>query len=97
MQLTKTNIRDLKNYFSKKPILRAYLFGSYARKEAHSNSDIDILVELDYSEPIGFKFYNIREELKNLLGKKVDLVSEAGLSDFVRPFVEKDRVLIYER
>ncbi|MCG2716559.1 MAG: nucleotidyltransferase domain-containing protein, partial [Candidatus Marinimicrobia bacterium] len=36
------------DYFKDKPVLRAYLFGSQVRNEADVDSDIDILVELDY-------------------------------------------------
>jgi len=35
--------------------------------------------------------------LQNLLKKKVDVVSYEGLSKYVKPFVDQDKVLIYER
>ena len=76
---------------------KAYLFGSYARNEAGKNSDIDILVELDHTSPIGMKFFAYQVELEELLKIKVDLVSAEGLSKYVKPFVDKDKVLIYER
>jgi len=88
----------LQHYFSGRPIRRAYLFGSYARGTANSvDSDLDILVELDYSKPIGMKFFTFALELEKLLNKRVDLVSAEGLSPHVRPFVDKDKVLIYEK
>ena len=87
----------LSNYFSTKPVRRAFLFGSAARNEARKRSDIDILVELDYSQPIGMKFFGYQLELEKLLNKKVDLVSAEGLSKHVKPFVDKDKVLIYEK
>ncbi|MEJ0057372.1 MAG: nucleotidyltransferase domain-containing protein [Bacteroidota bacterium] len=81
-----------------RPIRRAYVFGSYARKTAiRERSDLDILVELDHSKPIGLKFFTYQTELEELLKKKVDLVSTEGLSIHIKPFVDKDKVLIYER
>lgn len=80
-----------------RPIRKAYVFGSYARETALRDSDIDIVVELDHTEPIGMKFFGYRLELENLLKKKVDLVSIEGLSEHVRPFIDKDKILIYER
>ncbi|HMJ70126.1 MAG TPA: nucleotidyltransferase domain-containing protein [Cyclobacteriaceae bacterium] len=81
-----------------RPIRKAYVFGSYARETAvKDSSDIDIMVELDHSEPIGMKFFGYRLELEKLLKKKVDLVSAEGLSKHIRPFIDKDKILIYER
>jgi predicted nucleotidyltransferase len=39
----------------------------------------------------------MRLDLQDILGKKVDLVTEKGLMPFARPSVEKDKVLMYER
>jgi predicted nucleotidyltransferase len=97
MILSEHHIDHLKNYFSGRPIKKAYLFGSYSRNEADEDSDVDILVELDHTEPIGMKFFSFQEELEQILKKKVDLVSYEGLSRHVKPFVDKDKVLIYER
>lgn len=87
----------LHQFFSDKPIKKAYLFGSYARNEANRNSDIDILLELDYEKPIGMKFFGYQAELENLLNMKVDLVTTDGLSKYVKPLIDRDKILIYER
>jgi predicted nucleotidyltransferase len=90
-----TNI--LREYFAGKPVKKAYLFGSYARNTAVKGaSDIDILLELDYSKPIGMKFFSFQRELEDLLHDKVDVVTSDGISKYVLPFIEKDKVLIYE-
>ena len=97
MKLSSKNINKLKLFFSGIPVKRAYLFGSYSRNEADKNSDIDILVELDHSSPIGMKFFSYNDELERLLNKKVDLISDEGISKYIRPFIDKDKILIYER
>ena len=97
MNLSNKNKLMLQQFFSGRPVKKAYLFGSYARNEADSQSDIDILVELDHTKPIGMKFFAYQVELEELLKIKVDLVTEGGLSKYVKPFVDKDKVLIYER
>ena len=76
---------------------KAYLFGSYSRNEADENSDIDILVELDHTTPIGMQFFTYGDELQTILKKKVDLVTYEGLSKYVKPYIDKEKVLIYER
>ncbi len=90
-------INILSDYFKEKPVLKAWLFGSYSRGEETSNSDIDILVTLDKSKPIGMKFFMMWSELEELLGKKVDLVSDGTLLPFAQNTAERDKVLIYER
>ena len=86
------------NYFQDKPVKKVYLFGSYARNEETPESDVDILVDVDYGkEPLFslFEFGGMLEDLKDLLRKDVDLVSTDGISKFIRPYIEKDRILIY--
>lgn len=85
------------NYFKTQPVLKAWLFGSYARGEQTSHSDVDILVELDHSQPVGLKFFGMYEDLKELLGKNVDLVTVPSLASFARESVDRDKRLIYER
>ena len=84
-------------YFKGQPVLKAWLFGSYSRGDERPDSDVDILVSLDYSEPIGLKFFGMYEDLRALLGRNVDLVSERTLAAFARKSVDRDKVLVYER
>ncbi|MDZ7648832.1 MAG: nucleotidyltransferase domain-containing protein [Cytophagales bacterium] len=97
MYLSPEYKQAIQRFFKGRPVKRAYIFGSYARNEGHAKSDLDILVELDHSSPIGMKFFTYQAELEELLNTKVDLVSSEGLSRYVKPFVDKDKVLIYER
>lgn len=87
----------IRNYFKDKPVLKAYLFGSFSRGEANQSSDIDILVELDYSKPIGLEFVQMQLDLQDLLNRKVDLISEKAVSKYVKPYIDKDKVMIYAR
>ena len=97
MTLTNTDIEVIKHYFQDKPVLKAFLFGSYSRKEASIDSDIDILVELDYSKHIGIKFISMKYDLEEKLHKRIDLVSNNAVSKYVLPFINVDKQLIYER
>jgi hypothetical protein len=97
MNLSSNQINLIKDFFSKQPVLKAYLFGSYSQGNETENSDIDLLVELDYSRPIGLEFVQMQIDLQNLLCKKVDLVSARGLSKYVKPILDKEKKLIYAR
>ncbi len=97
MELSREYIERIKKYFESKPVLRAYLFGSYSRGDAADESDIDILVELDYSKKIGLEFVRMQLELQDLLRRKVDLISAKAVSEYISAFIEKDKLLIYEK
>lgn len=84
-------------YFQDQPVLKAWIFGSWSRGQATESSDLDLLVELDYSQPVGLEFIQMRLDLQQLLGKKVDLVSARGLSKYIGPVIEAEKKLIYAR
>ena len=85
------------------PVLQPYgvkriaLLGSIVRGEETPESDIDILVDLEEPRrlPLGlFKWVELEEELAKRLGRKVDLCF--GIKPRIRPYVEKEMVVIYE-
>jgi uncharacterized protein len=65
--------------FSKYPIKSLAIFDSYARREQNEESDLDIIVE--FNDKIGLRFVDLAEELEQLIGFKVDLVSRKGIKD----------------
>ena len=97
MNLESKKIASIKAYFETQPVLKAYLFGSYVRGMADKKSDIDILVDLDYSQKTGLKFIQMKLDLEKLLNNQVDLVSTNGLSKYIKPLVDVEKRLIYEK
>lgn len=97
MVLSQHDIELIKKVLADKPVKRAFLFGSFTRDQADHASDVDILVELDYSKHIGIGFIKIKNQLEELLNRKVDLVSNNAVSRHILPFIMKDKQLIYER
>lgn len=69
------------------------VFGSVARGENTSKSDIDILVE--FSESVGFfKFIELEEFLSKILGKKVDLVTKKALKPKIKEEILYETVYV---
>ena len=92
-------IRIIHDYMSKKPVLKAWIFGSFARGEERAQSDIDILFVPDF-EHGSFTLLThggMYEDLKQLLGREVDLVVEGSLRPYAQESVERDKILVYER
>jgi len=96
MYLKEKDIQIIRNYFAGKPVLKAYLFGSYSRHEADNDSDVDILVDLDYSQHIGLGFVQMKLDLEQQLQKSVDLVSSQAITKRLLPYIDKDKKLIYD-
>ena len=97
MKLSDSQLRMISDYFTTQPVLKAYLFGSFVRGEANSASDIDLLVELDYSKPVGMEFIQMQLDLEHMLSRKVDLVSARGVSKYILPVINLEKELIYAR
>ncbi len=97
MYLSENQIVVLQQFFKTKPVLNAYLFGSYARGEADEQSDVDILVDLDHTLPIGLKFFDISDDLEKIMNRKIDLVPSDAVSPFLKKIIESEKKLLYER
>ena len=85
----------VKKVFDKYEINLCYLFGSYAKNNPTSKSDIDLLIDSDI---IGLKFYGLVEELRQELHKKVDLLRLKDLEDNeLLKEILKDGIKIYTK
>ena len=95
---TEAIIHKIAEYFRTQPVLKAWIFGSYSRGEQRIDSDIDILILPDKSQHFSlFTLSGMYEDLKDLLGCEVDLITEGGLMPFARESADRDKILIYER
>jgi len=97
MQLANTKIEKIREYFKAKPVLKAYLFGSYVRGEADDKSDIDLVIDLDYTQKIGLQFIQMKIDLEALLQARVDLVSSNAVSKHIQASLDSEKQLIYAR
>ena len=95
---TKAMTEKMADYFKTQPVKKAWLFGSFARGEETPESDVDVLVEFDRSQPIGlFRYAQIHLDMEDLLGRKVDLVEDGMLRPAAALTANRDKKIIYER
>jgi uncharacterized protein len=81
-------LRNKRSYLSSEfKVKKIGIFGSYAKGIPDVSSDIDIIVE--FHGPVGFKFMELTEYLETLLGKKVDILTPAGLQGIRVPRVAR--------
>ena len=87
LKLIKEHKKDLKTFHVKS----IYLFGSVARGEEGTQSDIDILVAFD--EPATFdRYMDLKFYLEDLLKRKVDLITESGLRPELKKYLKQDLI-----
>ena len=72
---------------------RLALFGSTARDTAGAGSDVDVLVSFD-GPATSERYFGVQFYLEDLFGRPVDLVTEKALRDRLRPYVERDAIVI---
>jgi len=91
-KILKTHEKELKEKYGIKKI---GIFGSYLRREANEESDIDILVELDPTLKISLlDFVELENYLSDLLGIKVDLVEKSTLKPRIGKHILSEVVYI---
>ena len=95
---TQAMTQTIAEYFKTQPVLKAWLFGSFARGEQRPDSDIDLLVQLDKTARVSLmKHAGMIVDLEERLNCPVDLVIDGTLLPFARESAERDKKLIYER
>lgn len=95
---TQEMIQQIAEYFKTQPVLKVWIFGSFSRGEEREDSDVDLLILPDRSQHFSlFTLSGMYEDLKNLLGRNVDLITDGGLMPFARESADHDKILIYER
>ncbi len=67
------------------------VFGSYARNEQTPDSDLDLLI--DFKQRINLlDLVGLEQDLTELLGINVDLVTVKSINDSLRPYIERDLI-----
>lgn len=82
----------------KKDFKRVSLFGSYAYGKPSKKSDVDVLIEfLPKSSITLFDLVEIQSNMKESVGKKVDLVTRDGLHEFIKEEILNNAQTIYQK
>lgn len=86
------------DYFKTQPILRAWLFGSFARGDETPVSDVDLLVQFDDNARVSLlKHASMINDLEALLDRSVDLIPDGRVYPRIAESINHDKILIYER
>ncbi len=97
--IIQNNINELNILFKKHWVKKAYAFGSVCKANFSAKSDIDLLVDIDDSEGsilYGENYFDLANELENLLNRKVDLLTVKSLKNpyFIKN-IDETKVSLY--
>lgn len=75
-------------------VKKASVFGSFARGEAKARSDVDLLIEYKKKDKSLFDLVNLKIELEEILGRKVDIVTYNSIYWRLREHILSEQVII---
>lgn len=84
----------LRSTFERHSVIRAALFGSYARREEKEDSDIDIVVELPSDKSL-LDLISLKLDLEEALGREVDVLTYRSLHRGIREKILQEQVVIH--
>jgi predicted nucleotidyltransferase len=86
-------LKENQDIIKKFKVHKMFLFGSVARGQETTSSDIDILIKFEIP-PTYDMYMDLKFFLEDLFGRTVDLVTEDALKPEIRPYVEKDLIRV---
>ena len=85
---------EIKDLLKRNNVTMLGLFGSYARGEESEESDVDFIIEFSKNNGL-LSLIKLKRELSEILGKKVDLLTERSISPYIRQNIMNDLKVIY--
>jgi hypothetical protein len=86
--------KKLTSLLRKRGAVKIAVFGSYIKGKEHPDSDIDVIVEFSERKSL-LDLVGIEQEVSELLGIKVDLLTEKSISPYLIDRVKQEMVVIY--
>lgn len=91
-----SELRRMEPQLRAKGLSSLHLYGSVARDEARSDSDVDMFVDLDPAAELGgFAFFGIAGDIEDRLGKPVQLATREGLHELLRDRIVASAVKVF--
>lgn len=77
-------------------VIKAAVFGSFARGDMTKNSDVDILVKFAKNKTL-LDLVGLKLDLEDKLGRDVDVISYGGIHPLLKDIILKEQKIIYEK
>ncbi|MGQ9825874.1 MAG: nucleotidyltransferase family protein [Desulfotomaculales bacterium] len=96
MFLSQAKINALHRFCERAGIVFLGVFGSTVHGEERPDSDVDVLIRLVNPKSL-LELVAMEEELSKIFNKKVDLLTEAAISPYLRESISRETVVLYEQ
>jgi predicted nucleotidyltransferase len=98
MHIEKLQIDEIQKLCKENRVKSLFVFGSMIRDDFNSNSDIDLVVDFDESDPFKYTdlYFNFKKKLENLFKRQVDLLEERAIKNkYFKQELENNRIKLY--
>jgi len=76
-------------------VARLYLFGSVARREARTDSDVDLFFDTDNPRFSLIELVDVQDRVSDILGTETDVMTRASLHPMLRPQIEAEALRVF--
>jgi predicted nucleotidyltransferase len=94
-QTALAKLRELEPELRRAGLTSLFVFGSFARGEERSDSDIDLFCDLSPDSKLGFGFFRLADRIAEALGRTVELTTRDGLHRLIRDDVMREAVQVF--
>lgn len=98
MQIDALQIKQIEKLCEINKVKTLFAFGSVTRDDFNENSDIDLVVDIEESDPLKYTdlYFNVKSQLEKILKKRIDLLEERAIKNrLFRQVLDNSKVLIY--
>jgi uncharacterized protein len=98
MNIDENKISQIKKLCELNKVKTLFAFGSVIRDDFNDSSDVDLVVDIDETDPYKYTdlYFNIKEKLENIFKRQVDLLEERAINNrFFRQELDKTKVKLY--
>lgn len=92
------NIDQIRQLCGSNKVKSLFAFGSVLSESFTSDSDIDLVVDIESKDPIAYSesYFNLKFQLEQLLKRKIDLLEQNSIQNpFLRERIDETKILIY--
>lgn len=98
MKIIDQHIEQINRLCEINKVRALFAFGSVTNDSFNSDSDIDLLVDIDDSDPVSYadKYFNLKFQLKELLRREIDLLEQKAIRNkYLKSEIERTNIQIY--
>jgi len=98
MKLITLNIDTIRGLCAKYHVKTLFAFGSVTRDELKTNSDIDLVVDIDSNDPLSYSddYFGLKFQLEQLFKRQIDLLELRAIKNqYLKQNIENTKVLVY--